>query len=60
VYYHLPEEHGAYEIIVGVAPLHSGHGFQNYSGSMKKFVYYRSTKYEDLVWGDGTENIFVV
>ena len=53
LYYDLPEEGQMFQIVIGVAPLYSGHGFINFSGSMKKFVYYRSTKYEDEVWGDG-------
>jgi hypothetical protein len=56
LYYHLPEESEPYDIIIAKAPLFSDHEFENFSGSMKKFVYYRSTKYEDVVWGDGMEN----
>ena len=51
--YHLPEENQEYDMKIGAAPLHSGHGIGNFVGSMKKFVYYRSTKYNDMVRGDG-------
>jgi hypothetical protein len=53
LYYHLPEESQQYERKIGMAPLDSGHEMANFVGSMKKFVYYRSTKYNDMVGGDG-------
>lgn len=45
----LPEETQQYDLKVGMAPLHSVHWMENFVGSMKKFVYYRSTKYNDMV-----------
>ncbi|CAB4012131.1 NFX1-type zinc finger-containing 1-like, partial [Paramuricea clavata] len=55
LHYHLPEESQQYELKIGMAPLDSGHEIANFVGSMKKFVYYRSTKYNDMVGGD--ENV---
>jgi hypothetical protein len=48
----LPEESQEYEIKIGAAPLRSEHGMGNFVGSMKNFVYYRSTKYNEMVRGD--------
>ena len=51
--YNLPQESQEYEIKIGAAPLYSGHDIGNFVGSMKKFIYYRSTKYNQMVRGDG-------
>jgi hypothetical protein len=59
-YFHLPEESQQYKLKIGMAPLDSGHELAHFVGSMKKFVYYRSTKYNDMVGGDGKCKLVMV
>ena len=49
----LPQETDEYELTIGMAPFNFGHEMGNFVGSIKKLVYYPSTKYEDEFRGDG-------
>ena len=49
----LPGDNPDNTLKIGVAPHLSPHVIQNFVGAMKNFVYYRSTKYSEMVMGDG-------
>ena len=48
----LPDDNPEYGLKIGHAPQHSRHAQNSFVGFMKKFVYYRSTKYSEMVMGD--------
>ena len=51
--FELPADRQRQEMKIGVAPRGSLYDMVNFTGSIKKMIYYRSTKYNDMVRGDG-------
>ncbi|XP_028413342.1 NFX1-type zinc finger-containing protein 1-like [Dendronephthya gigantea] len=50
--FQLQEESEPYQLRIGLAPTHSNHEMVNFVGSITNFIYYFSTKYNEMVRGD--------